>query len=105
MRAGPEIFVIQGARPPVIEVDFACGAVYVRFGRGAVARTVARANARMHVAVDLDSQDKLIGIEAVGAKDISLRRVEEILQAAGVRHPNVDMRGARFEPVGDLVPA
>jgi prolyl-tRNA editing enzyme YbaK/EbsC (Cys-tRNA(Pro) deacylase) len=41
----------------------------------------------------------------VGAKDISLRRVEEILQAAGVRHAKLDMRGARFQQAPELVPA
>jgi uncharacterized protein YuzE len=84
-----------------VEWDSEADAVYVRFSRRAVARTVDQHAEKMHVAVDMDAQGELVGIEAVGTTRFTLRG---ILDAARVEAPNVDLANARFT-LASAVPA
>ena len=96
MKTERQMFVVHTSQPPVVEVDPEAGAVYVRFKRARVARTVSRPARTMHLAVDLDAQGEVIGIEAVGVDEFRLSR---LLRMADVEAPRVDLAEARFRPV------
>ena len=96
MKSERQTFVVHSSQPPVIEFDPDAGAVYVRFKRARVARTVARPSRTMHLAVDLDSQGEVIGIEAVGVDEF---RLGKLLRMADVEAPEVDFTEARFRSV------
>jgi uncharacterized protein YuzE len=99
MKTERQHFIIKGAPATTVEVDTQVNAVYVRFKKTSVARTVAQPCAMMHVAVDLDSRGEVIGIEAVGIKEFSLSFV---LQKASVKAPDLDFSRTRYIPA-DLV--
>lgn len=92
-------FRVNGAAPPVVELDPAADAIYVRFSRRAVARTVDQQAARMVVTVDLDARGEVVGIEAIGSTRFTLRG---LLDAAGVRAPKVDLGEAEFVMAGGV---
>jgi len=96
MKTERQTFVVNTSQPPVVELDADAGAVYVRFKRARVARTVARPTRTMHLAVDLDARNAVIGIEAVGFDEFRLAR---LLRMAEVEAPQVDLSEARFRPV------
>jgi uncharacterized protein YuzE len=87
--------------PPTVEVDSQAKAVYVRFKSGRVAKTVPTLSERMHIAVDLDDKNEVIGIEAVGVTQFSLH---SLLQWAKVKVPEMDFSRAQYAPV-EQVPA
>jgi uncharacterized protein YuzE len=98
---------ITSTTPPSIEFDPAAGAVYVRFLRRAVKRTIERASEGLVVTIDLDQSDRVVGIEAVGFDNFS---ISSLLRKANVRAENIDFSRARMRatpPVAerDLVPA
>ncbi|HXP60099.1 MAG TPA: DUF2283 domain-containing protein [Dongiaceae bacterium] len=95
MKTERQTFIVRTSQPPVVEIDPEAGAVYVRFKRGRIARTVARPARSMHLAVDLDSQGEVIGIEAVGIDEF---RLTQLLRMADVQAPHVDLAEARFRP-------
>lgn len=96
MKNNRQTFVVHSSQPPVVELDPEAGAVYVRFKRGRVARTVARPARAIHLAVDLDSEGEVIGIEAVGLEEF---RIGRLLRMADVQAPQIDFTEARFRPV------
>jgi uncharacterized protein YuzE len=92
---------VNSAMAPTVEVDTQAAAVYVRFKRAKVARTLARNVPNMHVAVDLDRNGEVVGVEAVGVREVQISR---ILKMAAVRAPNIDFANARYVPT-ELVAA
>lgn len=89
-------FTLRTANPPTIEWDSEADALYVRFSRRSVARTVDQNAQKMNIAIDLDAQGQVVGIEAIGMTSFTLR---QILQAAKVEAPKVDLSEARFVSV------
>ena len=73
----PEIHRLQvkGSRPPVVEIDSGAQAVYVRFKQARVARTIDRGSASIHIAIDLDSNNEVIGIEMIGMSQFNIEFV------------------------------
>jgi uncharacterized protein YuzE len=94
-------FLVTSSAPPTIEVDREATAVYVRFKEGPVAKTVTQPCETMNIAIDLDAKGEVVGIEAVGVTEFSIR---SILESASVRAPNTDFSRAQYVPA-DLVPA
>ncbi len=88
-------FIVKDASPPTIEVDTEASAVYIRFKRTAVAKTVPQESEGMHIAVDLDAKGEVVGIEAIGFKQFSL---EFLLKAACVKAPKLDFSRAQYVP-------
>lgn len=88
-------FIVKGRPPTTVEVDSRAAAVYIRFKRANVARTVPQHCSHMHIAVDLDAKGEVIGIEAVGITQFSLSL---ILEKASVRAPQVDFSRTRYVP-------
>lgn len=96
MKTEHQTLVVRTTYPPVVELDADAGAVYVRFKRARVARTVSRPARSMHLAVDLDARNEVIGIEAIGFDEF---RLAKLLRLADVEAPRVDLAEARFRPV------
>lgn len=84
---------VTSTTPPSIEFDPAAGAVYVRFLRRAVKRTIERGHDGMIVTIDLDQSERVVGIEAVGFDNFS---ISNLLRAANVRAENIDFAKARM---------
>ncbi len=78
-----------------VEVDTEAAAVYVRFTRAKVARTISRPASNIQVAVDVDKNGEVIGVEAVGVREVQIGR---ILKMAAVSALNVDFAEARYIP-------
>ena len=95
-------FFVRSKSPPTIEVDSSVRAVYVRFKRAPVAKTVPQHADHCRVAIDLDSAGDVIGIEAVGITQFSLHA---LLQMASVKAPeSMDFSRAKYSPT-ESVPA
>ena len=78
----------QWLRIPSVEIDTQASAVYVRFKKAAVARTVPQESDLMHLAIDLDAKGEVVGIEAVGMDTFN---IESIMKQA-----RVEARGLAF---------
>ncbi len=91
--------IVKASRPPTIEVDSEACAIYIRFRHARVARTIPRETPGMHLAVDVDDKGAVIGIEAIGFKEMSL---EAFLERADVQAPNINLSQARIIPASLL---
>ena len=84
---------VQSPKPPTVEIDPECGAIYVRFRDRKVAETFERGSSDMIVTIDVDKSGEVVGIEAVGFGEFTL---SGLLKAANVRAENVDFSKAKF---------
>lgn len=96
-------FVVQSIEPPVVEIDSSIRAAYIRFRRAKVARTVSRDTTGAIVAIDLDRNENVIGVELIGVKEFSitvlLRKIPFLRAEVPVdRTRYVPTRVARFDP-------
>ena len=83
------------AKAPTVEIDTEADAVYVRFKRTKICRTLNRPARSMHIAIDLDAKDEVVGLEVIGAKEYSVTRV---LHLAHVRAPQDLLNRVRYIP-------
>lgn len=91
--------------PPVVELDSAAGAAYVRFSRHKVARTQVLESTKATVTVDFDASGDAIGVELLGVREFTLAR---LLASCGIKllPDSPDMLGkARYIRTGTKVPA
>jgi len=91
--------------PPVVELDSAAGAAYVRFSRHKVARTQVLESRKATVTVDYDASGDAIGVELIGVQEFTLPR---LLASCGIKllPDSPDMMGkARYIRTGAKVPA
>ena len=86
--------LIKSETPPVVEIDNGAGAVYVRFQNKKVAKTLIQCE-WPHVAIDLDSKGEVIGVEALGMNEFTIRA---ILVKARVQAPAALLDRARYMP-------
>lgn len=95
-------FIVRSKSPPTIEVDSSVKAVYIRFKRAPVSKTVPQPGEHCRIAIDLDSNGDVIGIEAIGVSQFSLHA---LLKMASVKAPEtMDFSRAEYSPA-DCVPA
>jgi uncharacterized protein YuzE len=85
--------LVESPKPPVIELDVECGAIYVRFRDRKVAKTFERSSDTMIVTIDVDRSGEVVGIEGLGFNEFTL---SGLLKAANVGADNVDFSKARF---------
>ena len=94
MRIEQHRLQVRSSSPPVVEIDTQARAVYVRFKKAAVFKTVTQpGGTSLHIAVDLDRNGEVIGIEAVGSDEFGL---EVILKKAKVDVPPALAARARY---------
>ena len=80
----------------MVEIDSAAQAVYVRFKNAKVARTLDTGATSMHIAIDLDANNEVIGVEAIGLNQFN---IEIVLKKARVEAPASVLERARYIPV------
>lgn len=85
--------MVRSERPPLIELDPECGAVYVRFKTTRVSRTVERTSDGMIITVDLDRSGEVIGVEAICFDEFT---IANLLQRAKVDTEGIDFSRARI---------
>jgi uncharacterized protein YuzE len=94
-------FFVKSASPPTIEVDSSVKAVYIRFKKAPVAKTIPQPGEHCRIAIDLDSNGDVIGIEAIGISQFS---IHALLKMASVKAPNMDFSRAEYSSA-ECVPA
>jgi uncharacterized protein YuzE len=102
MKTESHALMVKSAGPPTVEVDPQAQAVYVRFKKATIAKTVTRPCETMNIAIDLDASGSVIGIEIIGMTEFT---IGSILKKADVTAPNVDLSRTRFMMPDDLVAA
>ena len=95
MSSVKHVLFVHSSKPPIVEFDTQCGAIYVRFSDKAVARTIERCDEGPVITVDVDRNGDVIGIEGLCFDEFSL---SGILRKANVRADNIDLTKARFRP-------
>ena len=95
MKAETHKFVIKSNRAPVVEIDSAAQAAYVRFKHAKVARTLDAGATSMHIAIDLDANNEVIGVEAIGLHQFN---IELVLKKARMEAPASMLERARYIP-------
>ena len=88
-------FHIKSKTAPVVELDPEAMAAYVRFKDTKVAKTLDQPAENMHIAIDLDSANEVVGIEAVGFTEFSL---SFLLKQVNIPRRNVDFEGMTIRP-------
>jgi hypothetical protein len=81
--------------PMVIEIDPSCHAVYVRFRKTRVHRTVSDSKRGSIMAIDLDVKGRVVGIELVGIANFSVNAIRRRLPE---RFKDLDLDRAEFMP-------
>lgn len=76
--------VIKCKKPPVVELDSAACAAYVRFTRKKVAKTKLVTSKGCVVTMDLDANGEVIGVELVGVRQFG---IVELLEKARIKPP------------------
>ena len=100
--------IMRSTSPPTLEIDPEAQALYIRFSRAKVHKTVVDENPQLGVIVtsDVDAKNNLIGVEIIGVKEFSLKVIRRALPE---RLQNIDLESARFVPAascaGEPVPA
>ena len=79
--------------PPTVEVAVAASALYIRFNRGKVARTVRHESKWPLVTVDLDADGEVLGVEGVGVTEFGLL---DLLKRANIQSNAETVALARF---------
>jgi len=95
MSSETHVFFVKSRTPPVIELDSEAQAIYVRFGRAKVAKTIGRQSHGMICAVDLDGAGNVVGIEAVGNAGM---RLDKLFEVTNVSSRNIDLSKATIRP-------
>jgi len=88
--------LIRSSTAPVVEIDNGAGAVYVRFrpSKTKIAKTILQSE-WPHVTIDLDAAGEVIGVEALGMNEFTIRA---ILMKAKLEAPPTLLDRARYFP-------
>ena len=100
MKTEQHVITLKSKAAPVVELDSAAMAAYVRFSRRKVARTQVLDSRKSTVTVDFDAGGEVIGIELVGVKEFTLSR---LLETSGIElkpHRVNTVLGARYIRAG-----
>jgi uncharacterized protein YuzE len=90
------IIHVESKNPPVVELDSAAHAAYIRFSRDKVKKTAVVSVDRCLVTIDLNTAGEVIGIELVGVKEFS---IGQLIKKAGITGISPEMvRDTRYIP-------
>jgi|SRR5580698_873181 uncharacterized protein YuzE len=76
------IIQVESRNPPIVELDSAAHAAYVRFSNDKVKRTEVVEVSRSLVTMDLNEAGGVVGVELVGIKEF---KIEALIKKAGIR--------------------
>ena len=79
---------------PRVKIDPQCGAVYIRFNKGKIVKTVNVDSNECIVNADLNEQGNVVGIELFG---ITHFQIESLLKTLPYDAPDLDVSKMRFE--------
>lgn len=91
--------IVAPTKPPRIEFDSRVNAWYVRFRNAKVARTISPERPGAVCAVDLDSNNRVVGLELIGVKEFSIRKLRDL---SPVDTSKVDFDEATFAPAASV---
>lgn len=92
--------IIKDVPAPVIEIDPGAMAVYIRFRKAKVHKTISDDRSGAVVAVDLDEKNQPIGLEVVGVREFSIKAIRK---AVPTEFKRIDFEGARFMPAASCL--
>ena len=94
--------LMRSTTAPTLEIDPSSRAVYIRFSRAKVHKTIAEENTRPGVLItsDVDARNNLIGVEILGVKEFSVKVIRRVLPEP-LRH--IDLESARFVPAANCL--
>jgi hypothetical protein len=92
---------IRSTSPPTLEIDPRASAVYIRFSRAKVHRTLEDESPPpgMVITRDVDARNNLIGVEIIGVKEFSLKVIRRFLPEL----QKLDLESARFVPAASCM--
>jgi uncharacterized protein YuzE len=94
---------VQTKGPPVVELDSAAHAAYVRFSSAAVAKTKVLTDKTCVVTIDCDRKGGVVGVELLGVDNFNVRA---LLKKAHISVPSsLSLQEAKYVPTPDLVAA
>ena len=92
--------------PPVVELDSAACAAYVRFSKKKIHRTEIVHSGHVEVTLDIDASGNPVGIELIGVKEFTIKA---LMAASGLKVPRNRLREmtkeTRYVPTGGLATA
>jgi len=74
-------------------MDSEASAAYIRFGHGKVAKTLPRPGRGGFFSIDLDRNNRVLGIEVIG---VGIIEISKVLKQAHVEAPDLDYSRTRF---------
>jgi uncharacterized protein YuzE len=87
---------VKSQNPPIVELDSAAHAAYIRFSRDKVKRTVVVDVNHCLVTMDLDDKGEVIGVELVNVAEFG---IESLIKKAGLTGMSAEsLRNARYVP-------
>ena len=90
------IIHVESKGTPVVELDSAALAAYIRFSKEKVHRTEVVDVKDCLVTMDIDQDDAVVGVELIGIKEF---KIETLIKKAGIRGLSPEMiRNARYVP-------
>ncbi len=72
---------VDSKMPPVVELDSAAHAAYVRFSNAKVKKTVVVDVKRQLITMDVDATGEVVGVELIGVKEF---KIETLIKKAGI---------------------
>ena len=74
-------FSARGAnKPPTIEFDHTVRGWYIRFANAKVAKTISEEKPGVIAAIDLDTNNQVVGLELIGVEDFSITWLKKFSQ-------------------------
>ena len=89
---------VSGSRPSVIEFDPSVQAWYIRCSRNKVVKTLHEEKPGAMVNIDLDAQNRVVGIELLGVREFSIAALKRLAPLAS----KMNLNRARFVPAGHV---
>ena len=96
-------YEVNSPEAPVVEIDSRNRAAYIRFKRTKIVRTFSPGTSGVVIAVDLDRNNEVVGVELIGVREFSLTVLLRKLPFIKVKAPiertrYIATRTARFNP-------
>jgi uncharacterized protein YuzE len=94
MKNETHVLPVKTRQPPTVEIDAEASALYIRFLKGRVAKTIRHPSKWPLVTVDLDAAGGVLGVEFVGVTTFNF---PALLRKAAIKAPADFMARARFQ--------
>lgn len=102
MKNERHFLLVKSRQPPMVEIDAEASALYIRFQKGRVAKTIRHPSKWPLVTVDLNADGDVLGVEIVGVSKFNLAA---LLRKAAVKAPADFIARAHFQLAPKHAPA